>query len=37
MLAVAGDRYLEEGRRAPLELNALANWPLDQAGAELSR
>jgi N6-L-threonylcarbamoyladenine synthase len=37
MLAVAGDRYLEEGRRAPLELNALASWPLDQAGTELSR
>jgi N6-L-threonylcarbamoyladenine synthase len=37
MLAVAGDRYLEEGRRAPLDLNALASWPLDQAGSELSR
>jgi len=37
MLAVAGDRYLEAGRRAPLELNALAGWPLDQAGIELSR
>jgi N6-L-threonylcarbamoyladenine synthase len=37
MLAVAGDRYLEEGRREPLELNALASWPLDQAGSELGR
>jgi N6-L-threonylcarbamoyladenine synthase len=37
MLAVAGDRYLEAGMRAPLELNALASWPLDEAGTELSR
>jgi N6-L-threonylcarbamoyladenine synthase len=35
MLAVAGNRYLEEGRRAPLDLNALANWPLDRAASEL--
>lgn len=32
MLAVAGDFYLEAGRREPLDLNALASWPLDRAG-----
>jgi len=32
MLAVAGDFYLEAGRRDPLDLNALASWPLDRAG-----
>ena len=32
MLAVAGDHYLAAGRRAPLDLNALASWPLDAAG-----
>ena len=33
MLAVAGDAYLAAGRRDPLELNALASWPLDQVTA----
>jgi len=32
MLAVAGNAYLEQGRSAPLDLNAVASWPLDQAG-----
>ncbi len=32
MLAVAGDWYLRQGRRAPLDLNALASWPLDRVG-----
>ncbi len=32
MLAVAGDAYLEQGRTAPLDLNAVASWSLDQAG-----
>lgn len=32
MLAVAGDYYLREGRRAPLDLNAVATWPLDRVG-----
>jgi N6-L-threonylcarbamoyladenine synthase len=35
MLAVAGDAYLSQGRRAPLDLGALANWPLDRANAEI--
>ena len=29
MLAVAGDFYLSRGDRAPLDLNAVASWPLD--------
>ena len=37
MLGVAGDRYLGEGAAAGLDLNAVANWPLDRAGSELSR
>lgn len=32
MLGVAGDWYLGEGHQAPLDLNALASWPLDRAG-----
>lgn len=32
MLAVAGNAYLEAGRVAGPDLNARANWPLDQAG-----
>jgi len=32
MLAVAGEHYLAAGRRDPLDLNALASWPLDRAG-----
>jgi N6-L-threonylcarbamoyladenine synthase len=32
MLGVAGDAYLEGGCVADLNLNARANWPLDQAG-----
>lgn len=32
MLGVAGDAYLTAGRVADLDLNARANWPLDQAG-----
>jgi N6-L-threonylcarbamoyladenine synthase len=32
MLAVAGEHYLVAGRRDPLDLNALASWPLDRAG-----
>ncbi|BCA79674.1 tRNA (adenosine(37)-N6)-threonylcarbamoyltransferase complex transferase subunit TsaD [Desulfuromonas sp. AOP6] len=32
MLAVAGDAYLESGCRGSLDLNAVASWPLDQAG-----
>jgi N6-L-threonylcarbamoyladenine synthase len=32
MLAVAADDYLGRGRHADLDLNALANWPLDAAG-----
>lgn len=35
MLAVAGDAYLAAGRQGSLELNALASWPLDQAGIPL--
>ena len=31
MLAVAGDAYLRAGIVAPLDLNALASWPLDRA------
>jgi N6-L-threonylcarbamoyladenine synthase len=34
MLGVAGDAYLEAGRVSGPELNARANWPLDQAGWE---
>jgi N6-L-threonylcarbamoyladenine synthase len=30
MLAVAGDHYLEQGRRSALDLNAVSSWPLDQ-------
>lgn len=33
MLAVAGDAYLSQGRRDPLHLGALANWPLDKINA----
>ncbi len=36
MLAVPGDFYLSGGHCSPLELNALASWPLDRAGAEFS-
>ncbi len=32
MLGVAGDAYLTAGCVADLDLNARANWPLDQAG-----
>lgn len=32
MLGVAGDWYLSHGHQAPLDLNALASWPLDRAG-----
>ncbi len=31
MLAVAGNAFLQQGRSSGLDLNALANWPLDQA------
>jgi N6-L-threonylcarbamoyladenine synthase len=34
MLAVAGDCYLRAGISEPLDLNALASWPLDRAGRE---
>jgi N6-L-threonylcarbamoyladenine synthase len=34
MLAVAGDFYLGVGISEPLDLNALASWPLDRAGRE---
>jgi len=30
MQAVAGNAYLEQGLRSPLDLNALASWPLDR-------
>ncbi|MBE0597383.1 MAG: tRNA (adenosine(37)-N6)-threonylcarbamoyltransferase complex transferase subunit TsaD, partial [Desulfuromonadales bacterium] len=30
MLGVAGDDYLRQGCHAPLDLNAVATWPLDQ-------
>ncbi len=33
MLAVAGEHYLSVGRCDPLDLNALASWPLDRAGS----
>jgi N6-L-threonylcarbamoyladenine synthase len=36
MLAVAGDAYLRAGVVAPLDLNALASWPLDRAGQGLA-
>jgi len=36
MLGVAAESYLRSGCRHPLELNALASWPLDAAGRELS-
>jgi N6-L-threonylcarbamoyladenine synthase len=29
MLAVAGNHYLEQGRRSALDLNAVSSWPLD--------
>lgn len=29
MIAVVGDRLLQEGRRDPLHLNAVSRWPLD--------
>lgn len=32
MLAVAGEEYLRQGQSAPLDLNAVATWPLDQVG-----
>ncbi len=32
MLAVAGEHYLAAGRCDPLDLNALASWPLDRVG-----
>lgn len=32
MLGVPGDWYLRRGHQAPLDLNALASWPLDRAG-----
>lgn len=32
MLGVPGDWYLRQGHQAPLDLNALASWPLDRAG-----
>jgi len=35
MLGVAGEVYLRTGCRHPLDLNAVASWPLDQAGAEI--
>jgi N6-L-threonylcarbamoyladenine synthase len=35
MLAVAGDAYLAAGHQGSLDLNALASWPLDQAGIPL--
>jgi N6-L-threonylcarbamoyladenine synthase len=35
MLAVAGDAYLAAGHHGSLDLNALASWPLDQAGIPL--
>ncbi len=36
MLAVAGDFYLEEGRTASLDLNAVASWPLDRVSEALA-
>jgi len=36
MLAVAGDFYLEDGRTASLDLNAVANWPLDSVSEALA-
>jgi len=32
MLGVAGDYYLGRGQASPLDLNAVASWPLDRAG-----
>jgi N6-L-threonylcarbamoyladenine synthase len=32
MLGVAGNAYLEQGRHADLELNAMSNWTLDTPG-----
>lgn len=34
MLGVAGDFYLQAGKCSGLGLNAVANWPLDQAGSD---
>lgn len=36
MLGVAGNAYLEQGCCAGLDLNARANWPLDQVDANLA-
>ncbi len=36
MLAVAAETYLRRGECAPLDLNALAVWPLDAAGSRPS-
>jgi len=36
MLSVAADAYLRAGVAAPLDLNAVAGWPLDRAGQDLS-
>jgi len=34
MLAVAGNRYLDEGKWGGLDLNAVATWPLDRVSAD---
>ena len=36
MLAVAGDDYLTRGMNDPLDLNALATWPLDRVSDTLA-
>lgn len=36
MLGVAGDFYLSAGQSAPLDLNAVATWPMDQVGGAKS-
>lgn len=35
MLAVGADFYLQGGYRAPLDLNAVASWPLEKAAADI--
>ncbi|WP_305045675.1 tRNA (adenosine(37)-N6)-threonylcarbamoyltransferase complex transferase subunit TsaD [Geoalkalibacter sp.] len=37
MLGVAAQDYLQRGFASPLDLNALASWPLDRAGDDFSR
>ena len=35
MLAVAAEYYLSRGAQAPLDMNAVSSWPLEQVGLEL--